>query len=198
MVMGGVMLASSPCIPPSISFRMLGTSSARSRNKSWGVPQSSPMTATLGACVIRRLPDRSVVAKRSPAPFAAAPSENPTNEPDGPTKLREWPAMTLLKRVLDQPPVGDDVLLRAMGAMAVVLSLLMVLVAHHIEEIWWWAWAFVILEASTAGLFAMNALLSLPAGAAAWPWWLIGGANAVLGTLELVALARVGMERSPV
>ena len=44
----------------------------------------------------------------------------------------------------------------------------------------------------------MNALLGLPAGAAAWPWWLIGGANAVLGTLEVVALARVGMERSPV
>src|SRR6266508_32156 len=73
MVMGGVMLARSPCIPPSISFRMLGTPSARSRNRSWGVPQSSPMTATLGACVIRRLPDRPVVEERSPAPFAAAP-----------------------------------------------------------------------------------------------------------------------------
>jgi hypothetical protein len=104
----------------------------------------------------------------------------------------------LAERVLDQPPVGDDVWLRAMGAMAVVLSLLMVLVAHHIEEVWWWTWAFVLLEASIAGLFAANALFSLPAGAAAWPWWLIGGANAVLGTLEVVGLARVGMERSPV
>jgi hypothetical protein len=103
----------------------------------------------------------------------------------------------LVERVLGQPPVGDDVWLRAMGAMAVVLSLLMVLVAHHIDEVWWWAWAFVILEASTAGLFAANALLGLPAGAA-WPWWLIGGVNAVVGALEMVALARVGMERSPV
>jgi hypothetical protein len=104
----------------------------------------------------------------------------------------------LVEQVLSQPPVGDDVWLRAMGAMAVVLSLLMVLVAHHVDEVWWWAWAFVILEASTAGLFAVNAFLGLPDGAAAWPWWLIGGANAFLGTLEVVALARVGMERSPV
>jgi hypothetical protein len=102
----------------------------------------------------------------------------------------------LVERVLDQPPVADDVWLRAMGAMAFVLSLLMVLVAHHIDEVWWWGWAFVILEAATAGLFAVNALVSLPAGAAAWPWWLIGGANAVLGALEVVALAKVGMERS--
>jgi hypothetical protein len=104
----------------------------------------------------------------------------------------------LVERVLDQPPVGDDVWLRAMGAMAVVLSLLMVLVAHHVDEVWWWAWAFVILEASTAALFAVNALVSLPAGAAAWPWWLIAGTNVVVGALEVVALARVGMERSPV
>jgi len=104
----------------------------------------------------------------------------------------------LVERVLDQPPVGDDVWLRAIGAMAVVLSLLMVLVAHHVDEVWWWAWAFVILEASTAALFAVNALVSLPPGAASWPWWLIAGANAIVGALEVVALATVGMERSPV
>src|SRR5439155_20836485 len=57
-----------------MSFRRLGTSSARSRNEGWGVAQSSPMTATRGACGMSRLPDRSVVAKRSPAPFAAAPN----------------------------------------------------------------------------------------------------------------------------
>lgn len=104
----------------------------------------------------------------------------------------------LVERVLNQPPVGDDVWLRALGAMAVVLSLLMVLVAHHVDEVWWWAWAFVILEASTAALFAVNALVSLPPGAASWPWWLIAGANAIVGALEVVALAKVGMERSPV
>ena len=104
----------------------------------------------------------------------------------------------LVERVLDQPPVGDDVWLRAIGAMAVVLSLLMVLVAHHVDEVWWWAWAFVILEASTAALFAVNALVSLPAGAAAWPWWLIAVANVLVGAIELVGLAKIGLERSPV
>ena len=104
----------------------------------------------------------------------------------------------LVKRLLDQPLVGDDVWLRAMGAMAIILSLLMVLVAHHLDVVWWWAWAFVILEGAMAAVFAVNALVSLPGSAAALPWWLIAGANALVGALELVALAKVGMERSPV
>jgi hypothetical protein len=104
----------------------------------------------------------------------------------------------LMERVLDQPKAGDDVWLRTTGAMAVVLSLLMVLVAHHLDQVWWWAWAFVILQTSTAAIFVLNATVSLPGVAPVWPWWLAAGANAVIGALEVVALARVGMERSPV
>jgi len=103
----------------------------------------------------------------------------------------------LVERVLDQPPVGDDAWLRAMGAMALVLSLLMVLVAHHLDEAWWWAWAFVILEGATAAIFALNATLGTP-GTAAWPWWLLAVVNALVGAMELVALGKIGLERSPV
>jgi hypothetical protein len=58
-VMGGVMLARSPHIPRCISAWMFGVSASKSRNKSWGVPQSSPMTATRGVSIMS-VPRRSV------------------------------------------------------------------------------------------------------------------------------------------
>src|SRR6266511_4161508 len=48
MVMGGVMLSRGPCIPRWISALTLGTASDSRSNRSCGVPQSSPMTATRG------------------------------------------------------------------------------------------------------------------------------------------------------
>src|SRR6266540_4225943 len=77
-VMGGVMLARSPCIPPSMSLRMFGISSARSRNSSGGVPQSRPLTATRGPWVIGVVPlvvgflTKRSVALEGRAPEAAS------------------------------------------------------------------------------------------------------------------------------
>ena len=51
-VIGGVMLARSPHMPRFISAWMFGVSASKSRNRSWGVPQSSPMTATRGVSVM--------------------------------------------------------------------------------------------------------------------------------------------------
>ena len=53
----------------------------------------------------------------------------------------------LLETVAGQPPLIDDAWIRALGVIAVVLALLMVLVAQRLEDVWWWAWAFVVLEA---------------------------------------------------
>ncbi len=49
----------------------------------------------------------------------------------------------LLETVAGQPPLIDDAWIRALGVIAVVLALLMVLVAQRLEDVWWWAWAFV-------------------------------------------------------
>src|SRR5881296_2862613 len=43
-VIGGVMLSRLPYMPASISARMFGISSSRSRNSNCGVPQSRPMS----------------------------------------------------------------------------------------------------------------------------------------------------------
>jgi hypothetical protein len=92
-------------------------------------------------------------------------------------------------------PVSDDAWLRAIGVMAIVLSLTMVLVAQRLEDVWWWSWAFVVLEAGTATVFALHALLGLPDGTSAWSWWLMAGVNGVVGALDLVGLGLTAQEK---
>ncbi len=104
----------------------------------------------------------------------------------------------LVQDVFHQPAPGDVVWLRAAGVMAFSLALLMVVVAHHLEDVWWWTWAFVVLEAGTALVFAWHALVGAPPGAPAWPWWLLGGVNGLFAALEILGLARIGVQRSPV
>ncbi len=101
----------------------------------------------------------------------------------------------LVERLLGQPPLHEDAWLRIAGLMAVVLAMFMVLVSQRLEDVWWWAWAFVLLEAGTATVALVNVLVSLPPGAAAWPWWLVFVVNAGFGAAGLVALARSGHEK---
>ena len=101
----------------------------------------------------------------------------------------------LTETVAGQPPLGDLAWLRALGVMAIVLALLMVLVAQRLEDVWWWAWAFVVLEAGTATVFALHALLGLPEGAAAWWWWTLAIGNGVIGALDLVGLGLTAQEK---
>lgn len=103
----------------------------------------------------------------------------------------------LLETVLDQPPPIEEAWLRILGATAIVLAMTMVLVANRVETMWWWVWAFAILELLTAAVFVLNALFDLPQGAAAWPWWLLAGVNALFGALDLAGLAKTGTERPP-
>jgi hypothetical protein len=100
--------------------------------------------------------------------------------------------------LMDQPPIGEDVWLRAAGVMAIALSAQMVLVGNRLDDLWWWSWTFAILEVATAAVLIVAGLMGLPAGAAAWPWIAIGLLNAAVGLVQVGALARAGTERSPV
>jgi hypothetical protein len=101
----------------------------------------------------------------------------------------------LLETVAGQPPLVDDAWIRALGVIAVVLALLMVLVAQRLEDVWWWAWAFVVLEAGTGTVFFLHALLGLPDGVAAWSWWVLACVNGAMGALLLVGLALAAQEK---
>src|SRR5207245_1268253 len=81
MVMGGVMLARSPCIPRRISALMFGISSAIRSNRSCGVPQSSPITATRGPC--------PTILLRDSYESAAAPSRSDRLESPGIVPARD-------------------------------------------------------------------------------------------------------------
>jgi hypothetical protein len=101
----------------------------------------------------------------------------------------------LLETVARQPALTDDAWFRALGVIAVVLALLMVLVAQRLEDVWWWAWAFVALEAGMATVFVLHALFGLPEGASTWSWWLLASVNGAVGALDLVGLGLAAQEK---
>lgn len=99
-----------------------------------------------------------------------------------------------LMDLLGQPAFVDQAWLRLLGVNGLVLALLMVLVGHRTEELWWWSWAFVILDVSGAAVAGLHAAVGLPPDSAAWPWWV--GAVLALGLAGglVVGLARAGTE----
>ena len=101
----------------------------------------------------------------------------------------------LLHDAFGQPPMREHAWIRAMGVMGIVLAMLMVLVAQRVTDVWWWAWSFAVLEAGTATVFVLNAAFGIPSGAAAWPWWTLGGVNVVVGALVLLGIAVAGREK---
>jgi hypothetical protein len=101
----------------------------------------------------------------------------------------------LLHTVGRQPALTDDAWLRALGVMAVVLALLMMLVSQRLEDVWWWAWAFVVLEAGTATVFMLHALFGLPDGASTWSWWLLAIVNGAFAVLDMVGLGLAAQDK---
>lgn len=101
----------------------------------------------------------------------------------------------MVTTVFGQPEYPDYAVVRLFAVCLFVLSLFMVLVAQRIEEVWWWSWAFVILEFGGAVVSTAHLAFGLPQGAAAWPWWLLAGASWALCFGFLWGLARTGNER---
>lgn len=93
--------------------------------------------------------------------------------------------------LLSLPTSGGSVaFLRILGVTAFATALVMVLVAQHANESWWWAWAFAILEAGIATVCVVHAVLGVEDGYPAWPWLAAGVVSIAFGGLDLVGLAR--------
>ena len=101
----------------------------------------------------------------------------------------------MLEDLFSQPTLAEYAWVRASAVMGAVLALLMVLVAQRIEELWWWSWAFAVLEVGTATVFTINALFGVPEGAAVWPWWGLAAINAAFGALLLAGMGFAGQEK---
>ena len=109
----------------------------------------------------------------------------------GVVAVPRWVLVTVFKQV----PYPDYTYVRVSGAMAIGLSLLAVLVARKIEDVWWWAWSIAITDAAVATIVAVNALVGRPGGSAVPFWWLFCGVNAALAAGLLLGLGRAGQEK---
>jgi hypothetical protein len=103
----------------------------------------------------------------------------------------------LFEDLLAQPPSPDTAIHRLAGVASVTLALLMVLVGHRVEELWWWCWAFVVLNTGAAIVATLEAAFGLPVGAAAWPWWTLAIGSWALAAAFLWGIARAGVEVPP-
>jgi hypothetical protein len=78
----------------------------------------------------------------------------------------------VLVTLFDQPQSREYAWLRLFGVQAVALAMLMVLVAHRIEELWWWSWTFAFMTAITTAVVLLNAAFGVSAGQSSLLWWL--------------------------
>lgn len=78
----------------------------------------------------------------------------------------------VLVTVFDQPRHEEYAWVRLFGVHDIALAMLMVLVAHRIEELWWWSWAFAFMTAITTTVVVLNAVFGLSPHQPALLWWL--------------------------
>jgi hypothetical protein len=103
----------------------------------------------------------------------------------------------VLVTMFDLAPLPDTGYVRIAGIFSFSLSLLMVLVARRLDELWWFAWAFVFAAAGSAVVAGLNAAFGISEGASPLLWWLFAAASAVFTVGLLAGLARTGTERPP-
>jgi hypothetical protein len=78
----------------------------------------------------------------------------------------------VLVTVFRQPPFYDLAWLRILGLQTFCVGLLMVLVAHRIQELWWWSWAFELVNVLLVAVVVLNAAIGRAPGESAVLWWL--------------------------
>lgn len=101
----------------------------------------------------------------------------------------------LIGTVLGQRDVPADVWLRLLGAALFSLGLVHVLIVRKLDDLWWWTWAIVAFDALAAVILVSHAVVGLPPGSAAWPWWALGAVSAGFTALLLAGLGRAGQEK---
>lgn len=78
----------------------------------------------------------------------------------------------VLVTLFDQPRHEQYSWLRLFGVQALTLAMLMVLVAHRIDELWWWSWAFAFMTVVTVIVVVLNLAFGLSANQSGLLWWL--------------------------
>lgn len=98
---------------------------------------------------------------------------------------------------LGQPEYVEHAWVRLFGVQAVGLALVMVLVGHRAEELWWWGWAVALSTGAVAAVCTLNAAFGVPAGGRAAGWWGLAIGAWGLGSFLLLGMQRAAAERPP-
>jgi hypothetical protein len=94
---------------------------------------------------------------------------------------------SVIVTMFDQPPI-DPAWLRLVGIQAFGLAMLMVLVAHRIEDLWWWSWAFALMTVGIAAVAVLNTAFGLAPGQPSLFWWLFSTVTVVSAVALLIGL----------
>ena len=83
----------------------------------------------------------------------------------------------VLVDVFDGPRRQEPAWLRLLGIQSFGLAMLMVLVAHRVEQLWWWSWAFALVATGTAAVATFHAAFGLRPHESSLPWWAFSAAT---------------------
>jgi hypothetical protein len=73
--------------------------------------------------------------------------------------------------------------------------MLMVLVAHRVEELWWWSWAFAFVTVVTAAVVLLNAAFGLGPGESGALWWIFAAVGVLFSLGLLFGLYEASREQ---
>jgi len=62
---------------------------------------------------------------------------------------------------------------RLFGIQSMGLAMMMVLVGHRLEDLWWWSWAFAFTTVAGTVVVILTAAFGLGPFDSAVPWWLL-------------------------
>jgi hypothetical protein len=86
---------------------------------------------------------------------------------------------------------------RILGLQGFGLAMLMVLVAHRAQDLWWWTWALALTTVGTAVVAVLHAAFGLSAGEPALAWWLLSTVAIGFSLGLLSGLYLTGREYEP-
>jgi hypothetical protein len=86
---------------------------------------------------------------------------------------------------------------RIMGLQAFGLALLMVLVAHRAEELWWWSWAFTLVTVGSAAVALLHAAFGIAPGESQAAWWALAGVLVLFSVMLMAGLYQTARHYEP-
>jgi hypothetical protein len=101
----------------------------------------------------------------------------------------------VLVTVLDQSRHQEFAWMRLYGCQSISLAMLMVLVAHRVEHLWWWSWAFAFVTVGTTAVVLLNAAFGLAPHESGVLWWAFGAVGTVFSLGLLFGLYAASREQ---